>query len=156
MNYGFTLCLCALHSHLLEGNSCPNVLSWVTFLPFLSGKLCTSKCLDKTIVPSWTRLYVVDHAENFSWQLLTTVDSSCCSLWKVPGLPWSWSSYIHLPLLWALHVLPLMPYIYSNNLDLFSNFPTFYVYQMGGHKSAFSNIVSLDPSNGRLKLTRFQ
>lgn len=81
------------------------------FFTFIFGKLCTSKCLDKTILCSWTRVYSVDHAEEFSWQFSTTADWSCCSLWQVLGLPWpSWKP-LDTPS--ALHVLLLMPYSLS-------------------------------------------
>lgn len=98
-------CLSALHSCFSKGTYF-KVLSWVIFSPFIFGKFCTPKCLDKTILCSWTRLYFVVHAQEFSWQLPTTADCPCCSL--VLGLPWP--SYKLLDTPSALHVLPLMPY----------------------------------------------
>ena len=65
------------------------VLFWVIFSPFISEKLCTSRCVGKTIFPSLIRLYFIGQAVLrvgiiYSWVLLLFfVDRS----WAFSGPP---------------------------------------------------------------------
>lgn len=95
MNYRFMLCHSTLHS-CLSKDTYFNVLSWVIFSPFISEKLCTSRCVHKAILLSLTRLYFVDHAvlrasTYYYWVLLLFfVDRS----WAFHGPP----KYVWIPL----------------------------------------------------------
>lgn len=127
MNYRFMLCHSTLHS-CLSKDTYFNVLSWVIFSPFISEKLCTSRCVHKAILLSLTRLYFVDHAvlrasTYYYWVLLLFfVDRS----WAFHGPP----KYVWIPLssIWSFteaifSVMALITFCFSN-LDYFFKFST--------------------------------
>lgn len=84
------LFLSALHSSVSKDTHF-NILSWVVFSPFISGKLYASKRLEKMILLGLVRLYFVQDAEDLCQ--IPTVANFCHSLYVLPSPP----KYVWIP-----------------------------------------------------------
>lgn len=152
MNYRSILYLRALHS-CMSRDTYFNILSWVIFSPFVTGKLCTLRCLDKTIFRGLTRLYFVDYVENFSQQLPTIADF-CYSLWIGPWLSIVLLNILRIPTPsvnshWC-HTLPVMALTRSLPIIwVISSLCTLYARRLAVWPALFTTLF-LYPSNAWL------